>query len=64
MADISGIQFVDIPIAHGKADLTQFRQAGAEVVKIFEAADGMIVERTSIDECYVVSYNTTFYVKY
>ena len=41
-------------MAHGKGDLTQFREAGSEVVKVLEESEGVIVERTSIDECYVV----------
>ena len=41
-----------VPTAHGKADLTIYREAGAEVMAVL-AAGGAALERASIDEAYV-----------
>lgn len=45
------IELVQVPVAHGKADLTQYRDAGSEVVAVL-ARKG-ICERASIDEVYL-----------
>lgn len=41
-----------VPTAHGKADLTVYRKAGAEVLRILNV-DGIVCERASIDEVYL-----------
>ncbi|KAG5175712.1 hypothetical protein JKP88DRAFT_338079 [Tribonema minus] len=45
------IQLVTVPTAHGKADLTLYRNAGARVVDVL--GTGGLVERASVDEAYV-----------
>lgn len=45
------IQLVQVPTAHGKADLTIYRQAGKRVLDILARCS--ICERASIDECYL-----------
>ncbi|GMP32651.1 hypothetical protein CsSME_00006315 [Camellia sinensis var. sinensis] len=45
------IQLVQVPVAHGKADLSIYRNAGSEVVSIL-ARNGRC-ERASIDEVYL-----------
>ncbi|KAG6551273.1 hypothetical protein Mapa_007200 [Marchantia paleacea] len=45
------INLVQVPVAHGKADLTIYRDAGTEVVEIFSRMG--ICERASIDEVYL-----------
>ena len=45
------IQLVQVPTAHGKADLGVYRAAGAEVVSIL--CTGGTTERASVDEAYV-----------
>ncbi|KAL3149821.1 hypothetical protein ABBQ38_013642 [Trebouxia sp. C0009 RCD-2024] len=45
------VQLVQVPTAHGKADLTLYRDAGKQVVDILSRIG--IVERASIDECYL-----------
>ncbi|KAH9315698.1 hypothetical protein KI387_024325, partial [Taxus chinensis] len=47
----SDIQLVQVPVAHGKADLTLYREAGSEVVSVL-ARKGRC-ERASIDEVYL-----------
>ncbi|KAI8465336.1 MAG: hypothetical protein J3K34DRAFT_525446 [Monoraphidium minutum] len=42
---------VQVPVAHGKADLTIYRDAGAQVLDVL--ASQSIAERASIDECYL-----------
>mmetsp|Transcript_3520 Transcript_3520/g.4566 ORF Transcript_3520/g.4566 Transcript_3520/m.4566 type:complete len:716 (-) Transcript_3520:146-2293(-) len=46
------LQLVRVPVAHGKADLTLYRNAGAEVAKLL-AARASKCEKASIDEVYV-----------
>ncbi|DBA89011.1 TPA: hypothetical protein ACH3X2_000227 [Trebouxia sp. C0005] len=45
------VQLVQVPTAHGKADLTVYRDAGKQVVEILSRM--AICERASIDECYL-----------
>lgn len=45
------VQLVQVPTAHGKADLTLYRDAGKLVVDILSRI--AICERASIDECYL-----------
>ena len=45
------LQLVTVPTAHGKADLTLYREQGAKVVDIL--CSGGPVERASVDEAYV-----------
>jgi DNA polymerase eta len=45
------IQLVQVPTAHGKADLTIYRDAGKQVLDIL--ARCAVCERASIDECYL-----------
>lgn len=45
------VQLVQVPTAHGKADLTLYRDAGKQVVEILSRM--AICERASIDECYL-----------
>lgn len=46
------IRLVQVPESRGKADLTQFRDAGAEVMEVLaEFTD--CLERASIDEAYM-----------
>ncbi|KAL2633745.1 hypothetical protein R1flu_005224 [Riccia fluitans] len=45
------INLVQVPVAHGKADLSIYRDAGTEVVEIFSRMG--ICERASIDEVYL-----------
>jgi DNA polymerase eta len=45
------LQLVQVPTAHGKADLTIYRDAGSQVQKIL--ARGGRCERASIDEAYI-----------
>jgi len=48
------LQLVQVPVQHGKADLTLYRKEGAKVLNIFtKAFNGCIVQRASIDEAYV-----------
>jgi len=47
---------VQVPTAHGKADLTIYREASARIVSVLSSSDiykSCIVERASIDEVYV-----------
>lgn len=37
----------------GKADLTKYRDAGAEVISVLSLFEHCIVERASIDEAYI-----------
>ena len=46
------LQLVQVPTAHGKADLTLYRTAGKRVLEIL-GKDGVVCERASIDECYL-----------
>uniref|UniRef100_H2ZI33 UmuC domain-containing protein n=1 Tax=Ciona savignyi TaxID=51511 RepID=H2ZI33_CIOSA len=41
-----------VPTANGKADLTRYRDAGAEVIQVLLQFGG-IVERASVDEAYI-----------
>lgn len=45
------IQLIQVPVAHGKADLTQYRDAGSEVVAVLSRRG--TCERASIDEVYL-----------
>lgn len=48
------LQLVQVPVQHGKADLTLYRREGAKVLNIFtKVFNGCIVERASIDEAYI-----------
>uniref|UniRef100_A0A2C9JKM7 DNA polymerase eta n=1 Tax=Biomphalaria glabrata TaxID=6526 RepID=A0A2C9JKM7_BIOGL len=46
------IQLIKVPEARGKADLTRYREAGAEVISVFSKYCSS-VERASIDEAYL-----------
>ena len=46
------LQLVQVPTAHGKADLTIYRNASKRVLDIL-GKDGVICERASVDECYL-----------
>ncbi|KAK3092357.1 hypothetical protein FSP39_001859 [Pinctada imbricata] len=46
------IHFFRVPEVRGKADLTKFREAGAEVIAVLSKFSGQ-VERASIDEAYI-----------
>ncbi|XP_038046639.1 DNA polymerase eta-like [Patiria miniata] len=46
------IQLVQVPVNRGKADLTRYREAGAEVITVLTQFSNC-VERASIDEAYV-----------
>ncbi|XP_071792528.1 DNA polymerase eta-like [Asterias amurensis] len=46
------IQLVRVPVNRGKADLTRYREAGAEVITVLTTFS-KCVERASIDEAYV-----------
>ena len=48
---VPDIQLVQVPTAHGKADLTRYREEGAKVLKIIGRKG--TVERASVDEAYV-----------
>jgi membrane protease subunit (stomatin/prohibitin family) len=41
-----------VPIAHGKADIQIYRDAGAAVISVL-SANGVICERASVDEAYL-----------
>nr|XP_026696341.1 DNA polymerase eta isoform X1 [Ciona intestinalis] len=41
-----------VPMANGKADLTRYRDAGAEVIQVLLQFGG-VVERASVDEAYI-----------
>ncbi|KAI5072525.1 hypothetical protein GOP47_0012631 [Adiantum capillus-veneris] len=45
------IELIQVPVAHGKADLTQYRDAGSEVVTVLSRKG--TCERASIDEVYL-----------
>lgn len=47
------LQLVQVPTKHGKADLTLYRDAGKQVLKVLGQSDAVRVERASIDECYL-----------
>ena len=48
------IQVVQVPVDHGKADLTPYREASAKIVHVFQSAlRNAVVEKASIDEVYV-----------
>jgi nucleotidyltransferase/DNA polymerase involved in DNA repair len=46
------IKLVTVPVAHEKADLTVYRDAGTTVFELLDR-QGAVCERTSIDEAYV-----------
>ncbi|KAH9509130.1 hypothetical protein Btru_049132 [Bulinus truncatus] len=46
------IQLIKVPEARGKADLTRYREAGAEVLSVFSKYCSS-VERASVDEAYL-----------
>ncbi|ESO84458.1 hypothetical protein LOTGIDRAFT_222102 [Lottia gigantea] len=46
------IHLVHVPEVRGKADLTKYREAGAEVIEVFSKFSDC-VERASIDEAYI-----------
>ena len=46
------IELVHVPESRGKADLTQFREAGAEVIEVLATFTDCL-ERASIDEAYM-----------
>ena len=41
-----------VPVARGKADLTRYREAGAEVIEVLQTFSN-ICERASVDEAYL-----------
>lgn len=41
-----------VPVARGKADLTRYREAGAEVISILQTFSE-VCERASVDEAYL-----------
>jgi hypothetical protein len=43
---------VQVPVAHGKADIQIYRDAGAAVISVL-SANGVICERASVDEAYL-----------
>ncbi|KAK9915303.1 hypothetical protein WJX75_007291 [Coccomyxa subellipsoidea] len=45
------LNLVQVPVAHGKADLTLYRASGKQVLEILARLS--IAERASIDECYL-----------
>ena len=46
------IQLVQVPVARGKANLTHYREAGAEVIDVlFRFCD--VCEKASVDEAYL-----------
>lgn len=47
------LRLVQVPTKHGKADLTIYRNAGKQVLKILGEGNAVKVERASIDECYL-----------
>ncbi|KAK3593446.1 hypothetical protein CHS0354_020211 [Potamilus streckersoni] len=51
-AKCPSIQLVRVPEVRGKADLTKYREAGAEVIEVLSKFSGC-VERASIDEAYI-----------
>ena len=46
------IQLVQVPVSRGKANLTHYRQAGAEVMEVLSKFSDCC-ERASIDEAYI-----------
>lgn len=48
-----GIRLVTVPVAHEKADLTCYREAGTAVFELLSEQQGIVCERTSIDEAYL-----------
>ncbi|XP_050406502.1 DNA polymerase eta isoform X1 [Patella vulgata] len=46
------INLVRVPVVRGKADLTKYREAGAEVIEVFSKFSSC-VERASVDEAYI-----------
>ena len=46
------ITLVQVPVSRGKANLTHYRQAGAEVMEVFSRFSDCC-ERASIDEAYI-----------
>jgi len=48
-----GIRLVTVPVAHEKADLTRYREAGTAVFELLSEQQGIVCERTSIDEAYL-----------
>ncbi|KFD69997.1 hypothetical protein M514_06796, partial [Trichuris suis] len=46
------LQLVQVPVQRGKADLTKYRQASAEVFDVLSSFN-IVVERASIDEAYL-----------
>lgn len=63
------IILVQVPENRGKADLTQFREAGAEVMEVLAEFTGNL-ERASVDEAYmdltdeIDRYKTVHYILY
>ena len=51
-AKCDGMILVTVPEVRGKADLTKYRDAGAEVIQVLLQFHGK-VERASVDEAYV-----------
>ena len=47
------IKLVTVPVKNEKADLTLYREAGSKVFAICSELDGVICQRTSIDEAYI-----------
>jgi len=47
------LNLVTVPDQRGKADLSKYRQASAEVFAVLNTFDDVIVERASIDEAYL-----------
>eukprot|EP00878_Enallax_costatus_P038592 GHUV01043953.1.p1 GENE.GHUV01043953.1~~GHUV01043953.1.p1 ORF type:complete len:184 (-),score=75.38 GHUV01043953.1:69-620(-) len=42
---------MQVPVAHGKADIGIYREAGAQVISVL--SNGVICERASVDEAYL-----------
>ena len=47
------IRLVTVPVKNEKADLTLYREAGSKVFSICSELEGVICQRTSIDEAYI-----------
>ncbi|KAF6023957.1 DNApol-eta [Bugula neritina] len=47
------VKLFSVPEIRGKADLTRYREAGAEVISVLTQFTGCRVERASIDEAYI-----------
>lgn len=48
------VNTMQVPTAHGKSDMTLYREAGAEVVAVLTKNGCTTVEKASVDEVYLV----------